>query len=336
MITEVAITVDVEFSIGGAFADPAARRPIGVECVHCPVGGEAAGLGFILDTLESHRLRGVFFVEVMNTHFFGDGPMGNIAREIHARGHDVQLHLHPCWTAFARADWQSFVRRATPIDSMAALDDSELDRLVGAARQVFARWGLPEACAFRAGNLQVDRRIYPALRRHGIRLASNLGVGIHRPEDRALHLNGGRHWIDDVLEVPVTSYRDIALPGSRGHWKVFTIIGTGALEAEQLLKRGARAAAGPLVVLTHPNEFVQRRHDGSSELRRNALARERLLRLCDFLIENREQFRVTTFSDALGAWLQQGSTTNPALSVSPVAAVRRFVENRRSGHGLAN
>ena len=243
MITDVAITVDVEFSIGGAFADPSAKRPIGPETVECRVDGEAAGLGFILNTLERYGLRGVCFVEVMNTCYFGDEPMGNIARSIHLRGHDVQLHLHPCWTAFAHPDWTERVRKAHPVDSMADLPDAEIDKLLSEARATFERWGLPAPRAFRAGNLQVNRRIYGALARHGIPIASTLGVGIHRPADPALHLNSGRHWIDGVLEVPVTSYRDLRF-GRWQHWKAFTVIGTGAHEAEELLEAVAHTGDG--------------------------------------------------------------------------------------------
>ena len=81
MKLEVAITVDVEFNIAGAFADPLRRRPIGTESVDCPIGGRNAGLDFILDTLETHGLRGVFFVEALNTHYFGDEPMGGSRSE---------------------------------------------------------------------------------------------------------------------------------------------------------------------------------------------------------------------------------------------------------------
>src|SRR5438876_10417379 len=98
MRTQVCITVDVEFTIGGAFADPVGKRPVGVESVTCPVGNTGGGLDFILQTLEQHDLPGVFFVEALNTCYFGDAPMGSIARHIRDRGHDVELHLHPCWT----------------------------------------------------------------------------------------------------------------------------------------------------------------------------------------------------------------------------------------------
>ena len=212
---------------------------------------------------------------------------------------------------------------------MADLPDAEIDLLVSTARRVFARWGLPEPCAFRAGNLRVDRRIYAALARHGIRLSSNVGVGIHRPADPALDLTGGRHWIDGVLEVPVTSYRDLRL-GRWQHWKTFTIVGTGAREAEELLARAAEIGAGSLVILTHPSEFVKRVGDGCAELRHNHLSRTRLDRLCKFLVANGRRFRVTTFAGGVNAWTRQETTAPPTLNVSLLAAARRFVENRRN------
>ena len=67
MKLEVAITVDVEFTIGGAFGDPR-KHPVGAQSVHCQLGDENAGLDFILDTLEAHGLRGVFFVDALIAH----------------------------------------------------------------------------------------------------------------------------------------------------------------------------------------------------------------------------------------------------------------------------
>jgi hypothetical protein len=49
--TEVCITIDTEFSIGGAFADPERYRPIGPELVECAIDGRAEELGFIVDTV---------------------------------------------------------------------------------------------------------------------------------------------------------------------------------------------------------------------------------------------------------------------------------------------
>jgi hypothetical protein len=46
MKTKVFITVDTEFSIGGAFADPINNKPVGAQAVLCNIGEEAHGLGF--------------------------------------------------------------------------------------------------------------------------------------------------------------------------------------------------------------------------------------------------------------------------------------------------
>ena len=45
MRTKVFITIDTEFSIGGAFVDPLAKSPIGAQNVLCEVNGRSEGLG---------------------------------------------------------------------------------------------------------------------------------------------------------------------------------------------------------------------------------------------------------------------------------------------------
>jgi peptidoglycan/xylan/chitin deacetylase (PgdA/CDA1 family) len=326
MKLEVAITVDVEFTIAGAFADPLHRRPIGTESVDCPIGGRNAGLDFILDTLEMHGLRGVFFVEALNTHYFGDDPMGRIAQRIRARGHDVELHAHPCWTIFAYGDWRDRVTANAPCDSFADLDDAAIESALWHGIKAFDRWSLPPPVAFRAGNLAADLRTYACLERCGIPIASNIGVGVCRPRDDALFLEGGRHWIGGTLEVPVSSYPDIRLPGVT-RWKSLTVIGTGAWEARQWLNGAARMGIGPIVVLTHPSEFVLG-HDGNGPLRDNAVSRRRLQQLCGFLAQNADVFEVVTFADRAKTWTNGPGTGNPRWHASALARALRVVENR--------
>src|SRR2546430_7352225 len=140
---------------------------------------------------------------------------------------------------------------------------------------VFSRWELPRPRAFRAGNLQADRRIYPLLEKYGIPLASNVGLGTYQPREQELRLAGGRHWIGGTLEVPVSSYVDFRMAGIE-RWKTFTVIGTGAWEARQWLRRAAPSEISPIVVLTHPSEYVLRQGEDYTRLRRNTIARRRL------------------------------------------------------------
>ena len=100
---EVCITVDTEFSIGGNFDNPA-FTPVAEPMVLGPVGGKEQGLGFLLDSLAEFGHRATFFVETLQTAYFGGERMGSIARRIAASGHDVQLHLHPCWLHYEQPE----------------------------------------------------------------------------------------------------------------------------------------------------------------------------------------------------------------------------------------
>ena len=75
MRTEICLTVDTEFSTNGVFADPVNRAPIGAPNVYCPVGDQQHGLPFLLRTLGRYGLPATFFVETLNTAYFGDEPM---------------------------------------------------------------------------------------------------------------------------------------------------------------------------------------------------------------------------------------------------------------------
>src|ERR1700724_4638510 len=72
---EVCITVDTEFSIGGNFGNPE-MAPIAKPIVLGMIGGQEHGLGFILDSLAEFGVRATFFVETLQTAYFGDEPMG--------------------------------------------------------------------------------------------------------------------------------------------------------------------------------------------------------------------------------------------------------------------
>src|ERR1700737_1627327 len=109
MRTQVCITIDTEFSIGGAFAD-ASCQPVAEPMVWCDVGGHSEGLGFLLNCFRTHRIKATFFVEALHRTYFRHDPMRPIARKIHDAGHDVELHAHPCWSVFEYHDWRARVK----------------------------------------------------------------------------------------------------------------------------------------------------------------------------------------------------------------------------------
>src|SRR5712691_3103651 len=122
---EVCITIDTEFSIGGNFANPE-LPPIAEPIVLGTTGGKEHGLGFLLDSFAEFGVRATFFVEALQTVYFGDEPMGRIARRIAEAGHDVQLHLHPGWLYFEDGPRPG---KADRNDSCADRTDAELDHV---------------------------------------------------------------------------------------------------------------------------------------------------------------------------------------------------------------
>jgi hypothetical protein len=145
--TEVCITVDTEFSIGGNFYNPE-FLPVAEPIVLGAVDRKEHGLGFLLESFSEFGIRATFFVEALQTAYFGDEPMGIIARRIAGAGHDVQLHLHPCWLHYERTGARP---KTEPNDSCADRSDDELDDFFAAGLAAFSRWGLPKPIAVRSG-----------------------------------------------------------------------------------------------------------------------------------------------------------------------------------------
>ena len=326
MKTQVLITVDLEFSIAGAFRDPERRRPVAEPVVFANIQGRSHGFGFLLETLAAHRMLATFFVETMNVHCFGDQPMGTVAHQALDRGHDVELHLHPCWKTFAYPDWADRAARSRPDDSMAGKSVENTVGLIQEGIATFQRWGLPHPVALRTGSLQVDGAVYQAMARVGLPAASNVGLAVFRPSDPSLQLTGGRHRRHGVLEVPVFAYEDLRVGGYR-HWKNLTITGCSASETRWVLREAHRHGVETVVLLTHPFEFVK--HDEPfSKLRPDRVNQRRFRNLCDFLVREDDAFEVVTFRAGLERWKDLDEEPGPHLRTPPWLTLGRVVVNQ--------
>ncbi len=261
--------------------------------------------------------------------------MGRIASELASRGHDLQLHLHPVWTLFQDPHWADRAKQtritSDEYDSMAVLSQQEAKELIQRGLDSFTEWRVPAPLAVRAGNLSAERTVHQASKELGLPLASNGGFGMFRSRDPALQLFSGRHWIDGVLEVPVTSYPDLCW-GGMNHWKLLTIKGVGAGEMRAVLQSAVVQEVSPVVILTHASEFIHRIEPGHNRVvRPDRLARKRLISLCRFLSENSDRFTVTTFREQLGEWLTGEATPNLKLKAPLPSVARRLFENRVAG-----
>lgn len=331
MRTKVFITIDTEFSIGGAFVDPLDKSPIGAQNVLCEVNGRSEGLGFMLETFQAHDIRATFFTEALQTAFFGDRPMAELVQRIATAGHDLQLHLHPVWTYFDRPNWQQHLAREQPTDNMHGRSVAQLASWMQRGINTFARWGLPAPVALRTGNLMVDRNVYRAMRQVGLKVASNVARAVFEPDEPALRFNAGVHAVEGVTELPVLNYTGLRF-GSRLERKSLTITGSSISEATCLLERASASGSPAVVLLTHCHEFVK--GDMRTDLKANRLNQRRLVALCRFLRDAGDRFEVTTMDRMASARDDEVAGPDPLLAVPARFALTRMLQNQLSDRNL--
>jgi hypothetical protein len=322
--TEVCITIDTEFSIAGAFADPRNCQPAGEQAVRCVVGDREQGLGFLLDSFAQAGIPATFFVEALQTCYFGDRPMGAIVERIVSAGHDVQLHFHPCWLHFRRPDWQLHIAKVN--DACSGRSGDGLDEILSVSLTTFSRWGLDRPIAARTGNLDTDSAVHCALKRFSIPISSSINPVVSTPREAQLHLWSGRHWIEGVLELPILTFRAMRV----ANWtrkRALTITACSWSEIVTVLWQARRAGVSPVVLLTHPSEFIKRRDLHYRDIRPNRVNQERLLRLLRFLREHSEDFEAVSMRDRATEWLAIGAAPNALLPGTNSRAIGRMIQN---------
>lgn len=333
--TRVCITVDTEFSIGGAFSDKD-KQPVAEALVWCNVAGRSQGLGFMLDTFRQYDVQGTFFVETLHRHHFRHDPMRPIAQQIHAEGHEVQLHAHPCWTLFQNADWWNIARTQKERDNIGKRSVDEAVKLIKEGMDTFKEWQLPPPLVFRSGNLHHSDNLYCALALTGIPYSSNVGMAIHDSGDENYKLYSGQHTRHGVKEFPVLSFSDWKL-GRRQNFKSLTIAGSSFAETRYLLEKARSEGISTVVVLTHPFEFVQNRDLAFQQLRRNQLTQARLRKLCEFLQQNNDRFDACGLAAAAKVTPEDAAPANTLLKGKLWHALLRMavqVAYHRFGHWL--
>ncbi len=320
---EVCITIDTEFSIGGNFANPE-LPPIAEPIVLGTTGGKEHGLGFLLDSFSEFGVRATFFVEALQTAYFGDEPMGEIARRIAKAGHDVQLHLHPCWLHYKTIVSQG--SNKAPDDSCAGRTDGELDHFFEFGLSAFSHWGLPRPVAVRTGNFEVDANFFRAVARSGLRLSSSIAAPIYRPRDDNLVLVGGKHRIGQILELPIFCYTYRI--GGKDRLRALCITACSSAEILSVLRQAREQELSPILILTHPQEYIKKKDFRYTTLRRDRVNQTRLRTLLRFLKQNQDDF-VTVPISAISDDGQDASSglDHPAVSVSFGRSMARMLEN---------
>lgn len=296
---DVYLTIDTECSMGGAWDSPT-LVPVTPERAILGVSGtHRYGAPLIMDLLEEHGLRGSFFVEVFAAAVVGEAPVSATCREIVARGHDVQLHLHPVFRYYERRRKGLIAPDQLPshMDRIGGHSPAQQTELLEEGVSVFERLVGRKPVAFRAGNYAADHATLAALEKVGIRYDTSFNAAYLGSSclitDVAVTNSPWR--TGSLWEIPVTVFSTGTGPLSGV--KPLEISAVSFREIRSVLEQAERLGMGTATMVLHSFSLFKKADFQFSRIRPDRLLVRRLGRLCAYLGANRDRFRVSTFSE---------------------------------------
>jgi peptidoglycan/xylan/chitin deacetylase (PgdA/CDA1 family) len=296
---DVYLTIDTECSMGGAWNTPGCEPVAPARAVLGCQGRHRYGTPLIMDILEEHGLRGTFFVETFAGAVVGEAPLREAYAEIAARGHDVQLHLHPVYRYYALVEEGRLAldQVPSPIDDIGAQPVEAQIELIEEGRTIFGRLLGRSPVAFRAGNYAASDATLAALGKLDFRYDSSFNAA-YRGRSRTIGNPGSANspWeVGAVWEVPVTVFATGA--GRLAGLKPLEISAVSFLEIRRVLEQAERLGMGTVTLIMHSFSLFKAADAQFTRLRPDRLVIRRFRRLCRFLAEGRHRFRVRTFSE---------------------------------------
>lgn len=168
-----------------------------------------AGIGEMMDIADKHGAKLTMFLDWAETDTHGEA-INDVGREIHRRGHDLELHVHTDF--FSKDFWiRSGINPEIDLNILSPEQaDAIADEIV--ARQAAAT--SKPALAFRGGGYRYSANLLNSLRRNGVLLDTS--VNVSRPT-QPVDLSASRQfrWSNGMIEAPVSSvinYRNSSRP----------------------------------------------------------------------------------------------------------------------------
>jgi hypothetical protein len=253
------------------------------------------GIGWIMDTLERHAAKGTFYVNVYESARHGEKALRDVVREIHRRGHDVQLHTHP-----------------KPRFGVTKLYRADLPRQVEIIRWgkdfIEQETGVP-VVAHRAGGFSASLETLSALQEVGIPVDASLSAPwFESMLARQVESPNQPFECGPVLELPVTHLVQARI----GRWQSLRMVDLEACtfgELKKVVRQAIATRVTSVNVLVHSHSFVR---DG----RANRALIERFEDLLLFL-RGLPGVELSTTSEFLARWKSESLSAVPAGSFTP-------------------
>jgi hypothetical protein len=313
----VFITVDTEvWPRHDGWRDDRLARDIARDIHGVTPEGEV-GIGYQMDVLDAHGLKGVYFLESLFACAVGIEPLRAIVSQIQGRGHDVQLHIH--------TEWLNWVPEPVVPDrrgqNMKDFTEDQQALLIAKAAENLRAAGATELCAFRAGNYGANFDTLRALRRNGFRFDSShntcyLDAACGMRTDGLLLQPAV---IEGVHEYPVSFFRDYP-----GHFRHAQLCAVSFPEMRAALLDAWRSGWRSFVIVSHGFEMLRRRKQTARPPLPDRVVIRRYEDLCKFLSDNSDTFQTATFRAEAAA---APAASAPAAAAAPARPLRSPVRH---------
>lgn len=282
---DVFFTVDVEIwcdgwlNIDNKF--PGAFR----KYIYGPTPKGDFGLPYKLDVLKHHGLTGVFFVEPLFSTRFGGEPLAEIVGLLQESAQEVQLHLHTEWVDESKIPLLENMH--TKRQHLRYFSVDEQTSLIATGLGLIKQAGAHSINAFRAGSFAFNKDTLHALATNGISFDSSYNASLFGPDSGVMP---GMTLVDPiecegVYEYPMTVFRD-----GTGTLRHAQLTSCSYTELEGLLWQALETGRSTFVILSHSSELLNKAKNRPDEA-----VVKRFRKLCSFLDQNRDCFRVRGF-----------------------------------------
>lgn len=232
--TSVLFTVDVESYQGRTPERDIFGRLPGYE-------GEY-GVPKMLEILAEEDSPATFYLNVYELPLHGEKPLQEITNRIRKAGQDLQLHTHP---------HPMFGRRG-----MSHFNQAEQRGILAQGKALLESWGATDIVAHRAGAYLANTATLHALRQNGIAVDASLSPAVMSPLAREGHTDNDVFIHMGVLELPVTYYAQLRLPGWSSS-RFLDIESSSFAELATVLNQMAARKACAVNIMMHSFSFTR-------------------------------------------------------------------------------
>lgn len=247
------------------------------------------GLPYQIEVLRRSGLKATYFVEALFAGRAGEQHLCEIVRVLQEGGQDVQLHVHTEWLGELSheklpSNFRQHIRQFSEFDQT---------RIIARGINNLRDAGATNVCAFRAGNFGANFDTLRALANNGIHIDSSYNSCFLDAECqmRTVESMLQPRTIHGVCVFPVTTFVDFP-----GHERPAQLCACSFQELTKALLQAWRNKQYSFVIVWHPFELMKDVRNPAKR-RPDLINVRRFERLCEFLSNNRDKFRSSTFSD---------------------------------------